>query len=135
MCLHGPSFVEMMMQRNRVASPTRFSPLLLQTLFKKPLLPQTKMQLYLQDEPEDLSLPESERRFRADFWNFIERKKRTGEIVLACSACLIVFSDPLLYRMHVSTHALGRSFQCVACGTVCSDRVAFQQHLVISRHG
>ncbi|EYB82309.1 hypothetical protein Y032_0362g3497 [Ancylostoma ceylanicum] len=106
-------------------------PLALQNSFKKPEVPSKKMQ----EEPEDLSLSASERNSRTNFWNFVERKKRSGEIVLACSACLLVFADPLLYRMHVGTHALGRSFQCVACGTVCQDRVAFQQHLIVSRHG
>ncbi|CAJ0592659.1 unnamed protein product [Cylicocyclus nassatus] len=106
-----------------------------------PLLPQNAikntemLEVEMQDEPEDLSLSAAERNSRTRFWKFVERKKKTGEIVLACSACLLVFADPLLYRMHVGTHAIGRSFQCVACGTVCPDRVAFQQHLIAARHG
>lgn len=102
-----------------------------QISFKKPLPPQRRMQ----DEPEDLSLPPAERTSRVNFWTFVEGKKRSGEIVLACSSCLLVFSDPLLYRMHVGTHVWGRPFQCVACGTVCHDRVAFQRHLIGARHG
>uniref|UniRef100_A0A0K0DMH1 C2H2-type domain-containing protein n=1 Tax=Angiostrongylus cantonensis TaxID=6313 RepID=A0A0K0DMH1_ANGCA len=49
---------------------------------------------------------------------------------MSCSSCLLVFADPFLYRTHIGTHALGRAFQCTACGTVCHDRVAFQRHLI-----
>ncbi|EPB70032.1 hypothetical protein ANCCEY_10869 [Ancylostoma ceylanicum] len=53
-------------------------PLALQNSFKKPEVPSKKMQ----EEPEDLSLSASERNSRTNFWNFVERKKRSGEIVL-----------------------------------------------------
>ncbi|KJH46585.1 zinc finger, C2H2 type [Dictyocaulus viviparus] len=89
----------------------------------------------MQEEPEDLSLSVSERSSRMRFWSFVKEKQENGEIVMACSSCLLVFTDPLLYRTHVNTHALGSTFRCVACGTVCDDRVAFQRHLIGAPHG
>uniref|UniRef100_A0A183FVL5 C2H2-type domain-containing protein n=1 Tax=Heligmosomoides polygyrus TaxID=6339 RepID=A0A183FVL5_HELPZ len=60
---------------------------------------------------------------------YVRSQPRISFQFQACSSCLLVFSDPLLYRMHVGTHVWGRPFQCVACGTVCHDRVAFQHNL------
>uniref|UniRef100_A0A1I7WTS7 C2H2-type domain-containing protein n=1 Tax=Heterorhabditis bacteriophora TaxID=37862 RepID=A0A1I7WTS7_HETBA len=88
-----------------------------------------------QDQPEDLSLPSHDRMVRSHFHTYIERQQREGRCSMACPSCLLVFTDSLMYRIHLSAHAPGHTWRCSGCGTICNDRVSFQRHLIDKKHG
>lgn len=55
-----------------------------------------------------------------------------------CPKCLLIFSDVILYRMHMSMHGSGSApsatWQCSMCKRQCVDRRHFQSHTIRSAH-
>lgn len=53
---------------------------------------------------------------------------------VACHPCGILFSDPVIHRLHMAYHGFNQPFTCNVCGVVCNDRVMFNMHIATAKH-
>ncbi|EGT42260.1 hypothetical protein CAEBREN_15477 [Caenorhabditis brenneri] len=86
----------------------------------------------------DMSLTEEERSRRMAFYKKKQEMINENRMVLDCPKCLIIFTDPILYRMHISMHPITSgpviSWQCALCKRHCTDRLDFFAHMVKYGH-
>ncbi|PIC52374.1 hypothetical protein B9Z55_002511 [Caenorhabditis nigoni] len=104
------------------------------------------------NNPVDMSLSQQERAQVTAFYKKRQEMIANNRILLDCPKCLIIFSDMLLYRMHMVMHgsslplpftATSASFspfqplstwQCSLCKRQCTDRIDFQCHTIQYEH-
>uniref|UniRef100_A0A1I7U472 C2H2-type domain-containing protein n=1 Tax=Caenorhabditis tropicalis TaxID=1561998 RepID=A0A1I7U472_9PELO len=95
----------------------------------------------------DMSLSEAERSRRAAFYQKKREMISKNQIVFDCESCLILFTDVILYRMHISMHSTSpppipnlptpvtsATWQCSMCRRQYSNRLEFQIHTVKYGH-
>ncbi|XP_070540295.1 zinc finger protein Pegasus-like [Ptychodera flava] len=52
----------------------------------------------------------------------------------SCPHCGTLFSDNVIYTLHMSCHGSRHPFQCAICGYECRDKIEFTCHITRSQH-
>lgn len=56
------------------------------------------------------------------------------QLLFRCQHCDVVFSDNILYTIHMGCHGYENPFQCNICGHMCMDKYDFACHFARGQH-
>ncbi|CAI5438613.1 unnamed protein product [Caenorhabditis angaria] len=88
------------------------------------------------EEPIDMRMNKREQKQRTMYEKKLKELQKKNDPIMACSKCLLIFDDFLIYTIHMTMHGSNNMplWFCSMCRQQCSNRYDFLVHTISKEH-